>query len=55
LGVHAAVRPHNDCGAHGVMRPTNVPIPVGIDAILQKKGGWSTGSSRVDHPAIICP
>jgi len=24
-----AVRPHNDCGAHGVTRPTNVPIPTG--------------------------
>ena len=24
-----AARPHNDCGAHGVTRPTNVPIPTG--------------------------
>ncbi|MGA2180578.1 MAG: hypothetical protein ABSH15_13460 [Verrucomicrobiota bacterium] len=24
-----AVRPHNDCGAHGVTRPTNVPIVSG--------------------------
>jgi hypothetical protein len=24
-----AARPHNDCGAHGVTRPTHVPIPTG--------------------------
>ena len=33
LSIHRsplpAVRPHNDCGAHGVTRPTNVPIPTG--------------------------
>src|ERR1039458_1238942 len=28
-----AARPHNDCGAHGVTRPTHVPIPTGIGII----------------------
>jgi len=45
--IHAAACSYNYCGAHGLTRPTNVPIPVGIDAILRKKYGWSTGSSRV--------
>ncbi|MGD0207703.1 MAG: hypothetical protein ABSC89_08885 [Verrucomicrobiota bacterium] len=35
-----AARPHNDCGADGVARPTHVPIPTGNWYHAAKRNGY---------------